>query len=140
MLETRVRTSELIHAEPRGWALGKARAWGSCRCMRRSFGVRGFMMKTLTRRVRWEKAEEEWTSASGLISVNPSCQKSRVAAYMDTINRVVSQSTSRTTSKALVRGNHQNMTFFVFNQIFPFFFREKVESVWTGSMCSQGCT
>lgn len=86
------------------------------------------MMKTPTRRVRWEKAEEEWTSGSGLISVNPSCQKSRVAAYMDMINRVVSQSTSRTTSKALVRGNHQNMTFFVFNQIFPFFSVRKLRA------------
>lgn len=66
-----------VRTEPHGdKGLGsretKARARGSRRCMRRSSRVWGFMMKTATPQAWWEEdEEEEWTSVSSLISVNP---------------------------------------------------------------------
>lgn len=133
-LETRVHTSELRHMEPRARAQGKrkpgpggaAGAWGG------ASGVGGFMIKTATARVRWEKAEEQ-SSVSSLSSMNPSSQESKVTAYMDTADRAPSQSISQTTSRSQFACACQ--CFYFFNQIFNVFFREKAESIWLRSMC-----
>lgn len=135
---THVRT-ETHGAKGLGSGETKARTRGSRRCTGRSFRSLRIYDENSNCADTMGKGgggvEEERSNVSSLSSVNPSCQESKVTAYMDTIYRAASQSTSRTTSRSQLASALPCFFFVFFNQIFLFFFREKVESIWTCSMC-----
>lgn len=94
---THVRT-ETHGAKGLGSGETKARTRGSRRCMGRSSWSRRIYDKNSNCAGTMGKGggvEEERSSVSSLSSMNPSCQESKVTAYMDRIDRAVSQSISQ---------------------------------------------
>lgn len=91
-LKTRVHTSELRHMDPRAPGKRKPGPRGSRRCIGRSSWSRRIYDKNSNCAGTMGKdrgVEEERSSVSSLSSMNPSCQESKVTAYMDTTDRAV---------------------------------------------------
>lgn len=120
---THVRT-ETHGAKGLGSGETKARTRGSRRCTGRSFRSLRIYDENSNCADTMGKGgggvEEERSNVSSLSSVNPSCQESKVTAYMDTIYRAASQSTSRTTSRSQLASALP--CFFLFFLIKSFFF------------------
>lgn len=125
---THVRT-ETHGAKGSGSRETKARTRWSRRCMGRSSRSRRINDKNSNCAGTMGKGggvEEEQSSVSSLSSMNPSCQESKVTAYMDMTDRTPSQSITLTTSQSQLACACQ--CFFFYWNLFFFFSVRKLRA------------